>query len=197
MIIINFIILIFIQIKEVCRSSLSKLEHIIHPRNDTLFFPLQNELEIPQSIQSILPENKTHFLNELVEDTVIPNKAEKSKVLNTNDNEPNIKTSETISTLNVKKYKSPIKNIPQEIIIRNDDNSIDSTPQELICQPIVSESNNELFNKTLMNISVVQTNQVIEGMDVDNDSDSNIMNEPLDKSKTDITEMLKDFIDSD
>lgn len=151
-------------------------------------------MEIPQSIQSILPENKSHFLNEIVEDMVIPDKAKKSKDLNINDNESNIKIPEATYTLDVEKCNNSIENKPQEIINENDNNSINSTPEKLICD---SETNNELFNKTPLNINTMQTNKEIEKMDVNNDLDSSITEEPLDELKTDVTEMLKDFIDSD
>lgn len=154
-------------------------------------------MEIPQSIQSVLPENKTHFLNEIIKDTVIPNKAEKPKVLNTNNIQPIVKLPETTCITNVEKCNSPIKNIAQEIINDNVEIDYEEKSQEQIIQPVVFETTNELFTKTSINDTMVQANKVIEQMDVENDTDSSIINEPLDESKTDVTDMLKDFIDSD
>jgi len=202
-----------IQVKEVCRSSLSELEHIIRPRNDTLFFPLENEIEIPPCAQNTIPENKTHFLNEIVEDSTVTMKVKELKNV-----QPNIIPQSTQS--NISKNKTEIINeieedstIPikeKEVKIINTENIQHNTVPQSV-QNTIPENKTNIFNKIVkdstlpievktFNTENVQPNTVIESMDADNSMDSSSVNESLinkDSEDEDYTDMLNDFIDSD
>lgn len=193
---------------------MSKLEHIIRPRNDTLFFPLDTEVEMPSSNEITIPENKTHFLSEIIEDTVIPNKEKQLKFSNTDDIKPFINSSETYSTTNIVKIDDQINKISHEITINNDQKSIEEknveqtnditqetiinndnkSIKENIKNPVILE-NDKLSKKTSININVT------ESMDVESIKDLNKINESSDESEEndedDVDNMLKDFIDSD
>jgi len=207
---------IVIQVKEVCRSSLSELEHIIRPRNDTLFFPLENEIEIPPCAQSTIPENKTHFLNEIVEDSTVPIQVKEFKNV-----QPNIIPQSTQSNISENKTEIineivedsaiPIKTKEVKII------NTEKVPPNTIAQSVqntIPENKTNVFNKIVkdstlpievkalnnVNIENVQPNTVIESMDADDSMDSNSVEELLvekDSEDEDFTDMLNDFIDSD
>ncbi|XP_001943884.1 proline-, glutamic acid- and leucine-rich protein 1 [Acyrthosiphon pisum] len=205
------------KVKEACRSSLSELEHIIRPRNDTLFFPLENDIEIPPCAQSTIPENKTHFLNEIVEDSTVPIQVKELKNV-----QPNIIPQSTQSNLSENKTEIineivedstiPIKG--KEVKIINTKNVQPNTiPQSV--QNTIPENKTNIFNKTVkdsalpievktlfvnVNTENVQPNTVIETMDADNSMDSSSVDESLinkDLEDEDCTDMLNDFIDSD
>lgn len=209
------------KIKEVCRSSLSELEHIIRPRNDTLFFPLENEIEIPPCSQSTIPENKTHFLNELVEDSTAPVQMKEFKNVNTEKVQPSttlqpaqniisenkthitneivvdstipVKTKEfkTINTENVQ--PNTIPQSVQNTIPENKTNFVNKKVEDSALLIKTKELNN-------VNIENVQPNTVIESMDADNSMDSSTVDElsiKNDLEDENLTVMLNDFIDSD
>jgi len=211
---------IVIQIKEVCRSSLSELEHIIRPRNDTLFYPLENEIEIPPCTQNTIPENKTHFLNEIVEDFTLPNPVKGIKDVNTENVQPKtiLQPSQDISenkTHVLKKItedsSTPIK--AKELKIINTENvqsnTISQSAQNVIQENKTNFSNKIVENPTLptnvkelnnLNTEPVQSNKVIESMDADNSMDSSSGDElPIqnDEEEENYADMLNDFIDSD
>jgi len=210
---------IVIQVKEVCRSSLSELEHIIHPRNDTLFFPLENEIEIPPCAQSTIPENKTHFLNEIVEDPTVPIQVKELKNVlpltipqSTQSNISENKT-EIINKI-VEDPTIPIK--AKEVKIINTENVQPNTiPQSI--QNTIPENKTNIFNKIVkdstlpievralnnVNTENVQPNTVIESNDADNSTDSSSVDESLIKRELEYEDdtyteiMMNDFIDSD
>jgi len=219
-IILNVSDFIVIQVKEVCRSSLSELEHIIRPRNDTLFFPLENEIEIPPCAQSTIPENKTHFLNDIVEDSTVPIKVKELKNVQLNvipqSTQSNISENKTeIINEIVEDSTIPIKG--KEVKIINTENvQPNAIPQSVrntipenktnIFNKIVKVSTLPIEDKTLLtqldnvNTENVQANTLIESMDADNSMDSSSVDESLinkDSEDEDCTVMLNDFIDSD
>jgi len=207
---------IVVQVKEVCRSSLSEIEHIIRPRNDTLFFPLENEIEIPPCAESTIPENKTHFLTDIVEDSTVlievkelkdvqPNTTPQSAQSNTTENNTQI-INEIVEDSTI-----PIK--AKEVKIINTENvQPNAIPQSV--RNIIPENKTNIWNKivkvstlpievkTLNNVNTenVLPNTVIESMDADDSSDSSTVDESLtkiDSDNEDFTEMINDFIDSD
>ncbi|XP_060869898.1 proline-, glutamic acid- and leucine-rich protein 1-like [Metopolophium dirhodum] len=205
------------KVKEVCRSSLSELEHIIRPRNDTLFFPLENEIEIPTCAQNTIPENKTHFLNEIVEDSTVPIKVKELKNAQSNiipqSTQSNISENKT-EIINEIGEDSTIPTKEKEVKIINIENVQSNTiPQSVqntipenkinIFNKIVKDSTLPIEVKTLLdnvNTENVQPNTVIESMDADNSMDSSSVDKSLinkDSEDEDYTDMLNDFIDSD
>lgn len=210
-----------IQVKEVCRSSLSELEHIIRPRNDTLFFPLENEIEIPPCAQSTIPENKTHFLNEIVEDLTVPVQVKELKNVQphkiSQSTQSNISENKTeIINEIVEDFTIPVKG--KEVKIINTENVQPNTiPQSV--QNTIPENKTNIFNKIVKDLTSpieVKTlltqldnvntenghpNTVIESMDADNSMDSSSVDESLivnkDSEDEDYTDMLNDFIESD
>jgi len=207
---------IAIQVKEVCRSSLSELEHIIRPRNDTLFFPLENKVEIPPCAQSTVPENKTHFLNEIDEDSTIPIQVKEPKNVQSNIIPQSAQsiTSENkteITNKIVEDSTIPIKT--KEVkIINTEDVQPNIIPKSV--QNTIPESKTNVFDKTVkvstlpikvkelntVNTETVQSNNVIESMDADDSMDSSSVDEPLIENDLEdeiFTHMLIDFLDSD
>lgn len=211
---------IVIQIKEVCRSSLSELEHIIRPRNDTLFYPLENEIEIPPCAQNSIPENKTHFLNEIVEDFTLPNPVKGIKDVNSENVQQKtiLQPSQDISENKIHVLKeitedstTPIKAEELKII---DTENVQPNAISQSAQNVIQENKTNLSNKIVENPSLptdvkelnnlntenVQSIKVIESMDADNSTDSSSNDElPIqnDEEEEDYTDMLKDFIESD
>lgn len=180
--------LFLIQIKEFCRSSLSKLEHIIRPRNDTLFFPLESQIQVPQSTQNELPENKTNFLSGIIKDLDILKKIDNIK--------QNTKLSNTLLTTNVTKCDDKIEVASQEVI---NNNVQEFNKEKEIVQPTISEISDKFCVKTQDNIDFVKSNQITESMAMGNNISSIAVDESINEEldNTNITEMLKDFIESD
>ncbi|KAF0768251.1 proline-, glutamic acid- and leucine-rich protein 1-like isoform X1 [Aphis craccivora] len=208
------------KIKEVCRSSLSELEHIIRPRNDTLFYPLENEIEIPPCAHNTIPENKTHFLNEIVEDFTLTNPLKGIKDVNTENVHPKTILQPSLDMSNNKTHvlkeitedsSTPIK--AKELKTINTEN-VQPNTISLSAQNVIQENETNFSNKTVenptlptdvkelnnLNTDTVQSNKVIESMDADNSMDSSSGDElPIqnDEEEENYTDMLNDFIDSD
>jgi len=167
-----------------------------------LFFPLENIEEMPQSAQNTMPENKTHFLNNIISDnTDVHDKAKQLQVSNTDNIEPIVKSLKIPSTINVvKQDDSPTKNIPQETIVNNDHKSITEIPKkQIVPPPTVSEVDHQFSIETLTVSLTHDDKQVIESMEVESSNvDSNTINKSSGEENDDnVEEMLKDFIDSD
>jgi len=166
-----------------------------------LFFPLENVKEMPQSAQNTMPENKTHFLNNIISDnTDVHDNAERLQVSNTDNIEPIIKSLKISSTVNVvKQDDSPTKNIPQETIVNNDHKYITEIPKtQIVPPPTVSEISDQFSIETPIINLTQDDKQVIEPIEVESNMDSNAITESSEEEDDDnVEEMLNDFIDSD
>lgn len=110
--------------------SLSKLEHIIRPRHDTLFLPLENKIEISRPDKVIIPENKTCFLKTKVGDIVIPIKTNQSQELKTDNIKPIASSSENISATKIEAKQTPDSFIDNIITIASSSENISATKIE-------------------------------------------------------------------
>lgn len=126
-------------------------------------------------MQNALPENKTHFLNEITVDLVIPNKAKPLQVSEQDNIKPTIKSPEKSSVTNDDLSKNTLKDLKA------------TENKKQIIQPVISETIKQ---------TPVSINKVIEAMDIESDVDS-YTEENNEVEDSNVMEMLKDFIDSD
>lgn len=153
-----------------------------------MFFPLESQIQVPQSTQNELPENKTNFLSDIIKDSVILKKI--------NDIKQNTKLSNTLSTTNVTKCDDKIEVVSQEVITNNVQ---EFNKEKEIVQPAILEISDKFYVETQDNIDFVKSNQVTESIAIGNNINSIAIDESINEELDDknITEMLNDFIESD
>lgn len=153
-----------------------------------MFFPLESQIEVPQSTQNELPENKTNFLVGIIKDSDILKKI--------NDIKKNTKLSNTLSTKIVTKSDDKIEVASREVITNNVQ---EFNKEKEIVQSVISEISDKVSVETEDNINFVKSNQVTESMDIENNINLIAIDEPINKEldDTNFTKMINDFIDSD
>lgn len=185
-----------IQVKEVCRSSLSKLEHIIRPRNDTLFFPLDNEIEIPQSTQNTKPENKNYFLTETIEDSFIISKAKQPAEISSNSLEREISSTQVIRPIDKSKTDSiTIKESLNKIdLIKNDEANVENSIKPVITKPLEEIATDKSLAQEMLLSKKIPTT-IVEN--IINSTNVTETDKTEDVKDDEVVEMLDDFIDDE
>ncbi|XP_050432433.1 proline-, glutamic acid- and leucine-rich protein 1-like [Adelges cooleyi] len=187
-----------VKVKEISRSALAKIEHIIHPRNDTLFFPLENEVEVASTNQSALPENNSHFLKEIeVVNPVLSEQVVKTQIEKCNEIKQHIPLEpiSVIPTINTTVVEN--KDVIKEMSLKSV-REIEKISEIQTSNTCLINSQNRLAD----NIDSQQSNNKdIEPMDIECNSttiqpDQSAAINVEDKDE-EVIEMLNDFVDSD
>ncbi|XP_050520495.1 proline-, glutamic acid- and leucine-rich protein 1-like [Daktulosphaira vitifoliae] len=181
------------NVKEVCRSAIAKVEHIIHPRNDTLFLPLENEIELLPENQNVLQENQSHFLKEIEINNVV---SEKNSVESEYNNVDNIRGCSPTKYLSNSKNKN---NLLDNKISSDVKSNIEENSEKYIQSfqsKLADEVNEE--NHNFNNFETQQTNKNDVSMEVEYIKPINNLKQTLDKNNKDeeVIDMLNDFVDS-
>lgn len=153
-----------------------------------MFFPLESQIQVPQSTQNQLPENKTNVLSDIIKDSDILKKI--------NDIKLNTKLSNNLSATNVTKCNDKIEIVSQEVIHNNVQ---EFNKKKEIVQPAIPEISDKFYVETQDNIDFFKSNQVTESMDIENNINLNTIDKSINKELNDkiVTEMLNDFVESD
>lgn len=183
---------------EVCRSSLSKLEHIIRPRNDTLFFPLEKEIEALQSAQNNKPENKNYFLSETHVDSSLflkANQLPKISINNNSEQETSLsRVSEPMDVIKTTESSTTDKLLSKT----NEPNLDDKFNIEESTTYSTTKKNSDIATDVNFTKETPSSNG-IQFMDVENSFNSNSKNETLAENNEgnddNVKDMLRDFID--